>query len=202
MPLAPSAFTKNGCLRRQAINFAPRRRVRACGTTPWGSRNVSLGRVTWMLGLPVIRARQFRLTTVSRDVTHPTKSVPLILQRASSAGSSLLNQRYLSHAPPNWRVWDKTFFGGNTSGPIDIRLKKGRLSRQVINIALLSWVRTCKGDSLRLKKCQSWPRDVNARPTWHSCQAASADFWLPETWHTRLDSCRRYHCRPKYGSSL
>ena len=47
-------------------------------TAPGASRNVSLSSVTRMLGLPGTRARQPQLTTVSRDVTRPTRSVSLI----------------------------------------------------------------------------------------------------------------------------
>ena len=45
---------------------------------PRGSRNVRLGRVKRVLSLSGTRAKQPRLTIVSRDVTYPTRSVSLI----------------------------------------------------------------------------------------------------------------------------
>ena len=45
------------------------------------SKNISLDRVSRLLGLPGTHTRQPRPTTVSRDATHPTRSVPLIPRR-------------------------------------------------------------------------------------------------------------------------
>ena len=72
-PKMPWHSPKNERLRRQALNLVLSKRVKA-----WGSGNVSLGRVTRILRLPVTHARQPQLTTVCRDVTHPTRSETLI----------------------------------------------------------------------------------------------------------------------------
>ena len=79
MPRAPLSFPLKGRLKHHLINLAPRS-VRAGATVPRFSRNISLGRITPMLSFPALHAMQLRLTSVSRDMIYPTRSVPLIPQ--------------------------------------------------------------------------------------------------------------------------
>ena len=75
--VGPGAAKTCPAFRRQAINLAICVRLEPEETAPCGPRYISLGYVTRMPGLLVTRARQPRLTTISRDVTHPTRSVTL-----------------------------------------------------------------------------------------------------------------------------
>ena len=109
-----------------------------------------------MLSLPGTRTRQ---TTKSRDVTHATRSVPLIprpVEVCTSTGLVQLDkttigicyQRYLSSVQPSGRVWYKVFFRCPGAGPYPRRArqlqkylgprrhspKNGCLRRQAINL--------------------------------------------------------------------
>ena len=143
--------------------------------------NVRLGCMTRILGLPGTHARRLRQTISSRDVTNPTRPVPLILRPAKVCPTYWIGtiRRQSIITLPTKRVnvaqglfnWvqsqdcspDTPAIPQNASGPHRYSPENRRLRRQVINLASPSEESQRLGAGLlRLEECQSWPLDANA----------------------------------------